>query len=354
MRVDVVIAVHSTSRPVGRAVASVLDGNSGQAGVTVVCHNIGTDQIAPGVADRHRDRVRFLEHHDGIASAAGPFNAGTRAARGEFVSIMGSDDTLQPGAVDAWLALADRTGAQTVVSRLLIGSRHRPVPTPPTRPWLRGLADPVADRLAYRSAPLGLVSHEARERLGLEQVEGVPVGPDVPYVIRLWVETQVAVQRRGPGYAIGEDASDRVTLTTRPIEAEFTFLRHLLDQHWFAAYPQPVRDAIVVKLIRIHLFGAVFYRSDPTYWTPTERHDLQRMAERLTQAAPTVTQVLSRADRELLDGILTPSVPADELIGRAHARRRHGTPATVLTRDLRHLLRREAPPRFMAASLLTR
>src|SRR5699024_3866927 len=83
----------------------------------------------------------------------------------------------------------------------------------------------------------------------------------------------------------------------------------------------------------------------------TERHDLQRMAERLTQAAPTVTQVLSRADRELLDGILTPSVPADELIGRAHARRRHGTPETVLTRDLRHLLRTEAPPRFMAAAL---
>ncbi|USQ81838.1 glycosyltransferase [Ornithinimicrobium faecis] len=354
MRVDVVIAVHSPSRPIGRAVASVLDGNGAHAGVTVVCHNITADEIAPGVGEQHRDRVRFLEHHDGVHSAAGPFNAGTRAARGEFVSIMGSDDTFQPGAIDAWLDLADRTEAETVIARLVIGSAHRPVPTPPTRPWLRGLADPVADRLAYRSAPLGLVSNQARERLGLEQVEGVPVGPDVPYVTRLWVETKVAVQRRGPGYAIGEDATDRVTLTPRPIAREFAFVRHLLDQDWFAAYPQPVRDAIVAKVIRIHLFGAVFYRSDPTYWTPVERRDLQAMAEHLTEAAPNVTQVLSRADRELLDGILTPSVPADELIRRAHARRRHGTPATVLTRDLRHLWRREAPPRFMAASLLTR
>lgn len=354
MRVDVVIAVHSTSRPIGRAVASVLDGNGAHAAVTVVCHNIGAEQVAPGIAAEHRDATRLIEHQDGIHSAAGPFNAGTRAARGEFVSIMGSDDTLQPGAIDAWLDLADRTGAETVISRLVLGSGHRPVPTPPTRPWLRGVADPVADRLAYRSAPLGLVSNEARERLGLEQVEGVPVGPDVPYVTRLWVETTVAVQRRGPAYAIGEDATDRVTLTTRPIAQEFAFVRHLLDQDWFAAYPRPVRDAIVVKVIRIHLFGAVFYRSDPDYWTDAERRDLQAMAERLTRVAPKVTQVLSRADRDLLDGILTPAVPAEELIRRAHARRRHGTPATVLTRDLRHLWRREAPPRFMAASLLTR
>lgn len=360
MRVDVVIAVHTPTRPVGRAVASILDGNTGpdpahpHTGVTVVCHNIAADQIASGVAEHHRDRVRFFEYHDGIRSAAGPFNEGMRQARGEFVSIMGSDDTLQPGAVDAWLALADRTHAETVISRLVIGERHRPVPTPPTRPWLRGLADPVADRLAYRSAPLGLVSNQGRQRLGIELAEGLSVGDDVPYVTRLWAETRVACQRRGPAYVIGEDATDRVTLHPRPIAAELAFVHHLLDQDWFADYPDARREAVVVKAIRIHLFGAVFYRSDPSHWTDAERRDLRAVAERLTEAAPHATQLLSRADRDLLDGILTPSVPAGDLVALAHARRRHGTPATVLTRDLRHLLRREAPPRLMAASLLTR
>ncbi|HLS45860.1 MAG TPA: glycosyltransferase [Ornithinicoccus sp.] len=354
MRVDVVIAVHTAARPVGRAVASVLDGNGAHAGVTVVCHNISTQEVAPGVAAHHRDRVRFLEHHDGIRSAAGPFNAGMRAARGEFVSIMGSDDTLQAGAVASWLDRADRTAAETVVSRLLIGETRRVVPTPPTRPWLRGLADPVSDRLSYRSAPLGLVSNATRERLGLELVEGVPVGPDVPYVTRLWVETKVACQRRGPAYVIGEDATDRVTLDPRPIAQELAFLRHLLDQAWFAGYPEVVREAVVVKAVRIHLFGAVFYRPEPSSWTPTERADLRAVAEHLSRAAPHAVDVLSRADRNLLDAIQDPSVPAEELVRRARARRRHGTPATVLTRDLRHLLRREAPPRFMTASLLTR
>lgn len=360
MRVEVVIAVHTPSRPVGRAVASVLDGNTGpdpaapHTGVTVVCHNISGEEIAPGVDAQHRDRVRFLEHHDGIRSAAGPFNAGMRAARSEFVSIMGSDDSLQPGAIDAWLDLADRTGAETVISRLVIGECHRPVPTPPTRPWLRGRADPVADRLAYRSAPLGLVSTQARERLGAELVEGLPVGDDVPYVTRLWAETRVACQRRGPAYVIGEDATDRVTLATRPIADELTFLEHLLEQQWFLDYPQSVREAVVIKAIRIHLFGAVFYRSEPDHWTAAEREDLRAVAVQLARSAPGAAHVLSRADRDVVDAILDLSVPADELIRRAQARRRHGTPGTLLTRDLRHLLRREAPPRFMAASLLTR
>lgn len=352
--VDVVIAVHTPTRPIGRAVASVLDGNAEHARLTVVCHNLPAREIADVLAPEHRDRVRFLPYEDPHRSASGPFNAGMKAAQGDFVSIMGSDDVLEPGAVASWLRLARRTGAETVISRLLIGADRRPVHTPPVRPWLRGPAHPVADRLSYRSAPLGLVSVAARARLGAELVEGMTVGGDVPYVTRLWFETRVAVARRGPAYVIGEDAQDRVTFTPRPIVVELAFLRHLLAEPWFRAYPLEERRAVCVKATRIHLFGAVYNRPDPAFWTADERTALARVAAELLAGAPGFERVLSLADRALLDAIRSRRASAESMIAGARARRRHGHPTTVVPRDPSRLLAREAPVRLMAASVLVR
>lgn len=349
--VDVVIAVHTPTRPIARAVASVLEGNARHTRLSVVCHNVVASDIAAAVDPAHRDQVSWLEHHDGMRSASGPFNAGMRAARGEFVSIMGSDDVLRPGAVDAWLALAHAHRAETVVTRLALGTPDRRVPTPPTRPTLRGVADVVRDRLSYRSAPLGLVSTAARARLGAELVEGMPVGGDVAYVTRLWCETRVVVDRKGPGYVIGEDATDRVTYAPRPIEVELGFLRHLLEQPWFTAYPEAVRTAVATKLLRIHVFGAVLNRPDPQWWTPAERTALADVVRHLCDAAPALADPLSKADNALARAVVdTAATPAEEMIGLARARRRHGTPATVIPERLTQVAHPEAPPRFMTAS----
>lgn len=356
-RVEVVIACHTPTRPVGRAVASVLDDNGPAAGVTVVCHGVGAQQIRSVVAHRHREQVRFLEHDDGVRSPAGPFNAGMRAARGEFVSLLGSDDRLLPGAVDSWLRLADaRPGGKEVdcvISRLALGRPDRVVPTPPVRPWLRpgAPADLVRDRLSYRSAPLGLVRSSTRDRLGLELAEGFPVGDDVPYVTRLWAETRVVVDRSGPPYLVGEDAADRVTMHPRPVAAELGFVAHLSDQEWFRAYPADVRSAVATKLLRIHVFGAVLHRPDPAWWTPGERADLAEVVRTVLGSAPAAADPLSLADHDLLAACRDPDVPAVRLVELAHARRRHGRPRTLLPRHPALALHPEAPGPFMAASL---
>lgn len=350
--VEVIIAVHTPTRPIARAVASVLDGNAANSSVTVVCHNVEPDGIAEELPLAHRDQVRFLAHTDEFRSASGPFNAGMRASTAEFVSIMGSDDTLSPGAVDSWLGVARKTGAESVLTRLCLGEPGKAVPTPPARRWHQGLADPIKDRLSYRSAPLGLVSNAARQRIGAELVEGMRVGGDVSYVTRLWCETKVAIDRNGPGYVIGEDAADRVTLDPRSITEEFTFLRHLLAQDWLTGYPQDLRTAIVTKLVRIHVFGAIWYRQDSAWWTEAERLALAEILEQFSQAAPDYAKPLSRADHAVLDAASDPSVPALTLLDAARDRRRHGRPATVIPAHLGQLLHPEAPPRFMAASWL--
>lgn len=353
--VSVVIAVHSAQRPIGRAVASVLDGNGDLSEISVVCHNIAAETIAAQLAPEHRDQVRYLEHHDGIASPAGPFNAGMRAATGDYVSIMGSDDTLAPGAVRSWLGTARATGAETVITRLELGGRR--VPTPPVRPLRRlrpGLLDPVKDRVSYRSAPLGLVSLAAKRRLDTELVEPLLVGSDVPYVTRLWFETAVAYDSAGPGYRIGEDATDRVTYAPRPIVDTLACIEAILQASWFAEYSARARAAVAQKVTRIHVFGAVWHRQDAAWWTADEREQLAAVTAALQVAVPGYADPLSRADRALLDACADPAVPAAELIRRANARRRFGRPATVIPSRLASALHREAPPRFMCASLLAR
>lgn len=351
-RVDVIIACHSETRPIGRAVASVLDGNRDSVRLTVVCHNIEVGKIRKGIEERHLPDLTFLSLMDGIPSPSGPFELGMRSATGEFVSIMGSDDMLQPGAVAAWLAIADESGAESVISRLLLGGKI--VRTPPTRPWYVGIADPVKDRLSYRSAPLGLVSTAARSRTGARLLPNVQVGDDVPYVTQLWFQTKTAVQRSGPGYVIGESAIDRVTYRTRPIADEFSFIHTLLDADWYRQLAADQRVAIAAKLLRIHVFGVITNRPGPSWWTEEQRGALARAAGRVVDSAPGVLDRLSIADNRVVEAIRNQDVPAETLIELAHARRRHGMPLTLVPGSLRMLFAREAPLRFMAASVLTR
>lgn len=359
-QVDVVVAVHTTERPVDRAVRSVL-ATRAPVRVTVVCHGVPAEKIAdrlgslPELARSRGHEVRLVEHEDGVRSPAGPFNKGLDLAEAEFVALLGSDDRLERGALDSWLALAQ--DADVVVPRLAYarpdGSVREVVPTPPARPGRRRRLDPVRDRLAYRSAPLGLVRRQVLERLGLRHVEGVPVGEDLELSTRLWFEGgRVAFDRRGPAYLVGEDAGDRVTFAGRPVAEDLAWLPPFLSAGWFGALPLEARRAIAVKVLRIHVFGAVHYR--PGAWRHGERADLERLTRLVLEAAPGCERVLSRAERDLLDAVLDPSVPVDRLAALSARRRRHGAPATLLTRDLRQMLAREAPLRLMTASVLAR
>lgn len=348
---EVIIACHTPERPIGRAVRSVLRGNEEVASVLVVCHNISREEIAAAIDPGDRHRVRLLEHHDRHRSASGPFNAGFENGDSRFVAIMGSDDTLEPGAIASWLRVQQRTGAHFVITRLALGSARRGVPTPAARMWRPGPVDLVRDRLSYRSAPLGLIDRSRLLTSGFRLAEGATVGGDVEMVTRMMHQWSVAYDRFGPPYVIGEDAGDRVTYIVRPMDEQLGFVGPMLSASWFRTTHPEVRHAIVVKFLRIHVFGAVFYRDRAEIWTGAERDSLARQVEELLAAAPSAPAVLSRADRALLDACLDPDVPAPVLIARAKERRRHGRPATVLTQDLSHVLHREAPLRFMAASL---
>lgn len=349
--VDVIIAVHDPARPIARAVGSVLDGGSARTRVTVVAHNTDPEPIRTALRRWDHDaRLRVSAVHDGVHSPAGPFNAGLAAATARFTSVMGSDDTLEAGAVDSWLRRADGAGADVVIARLRYAA-GRAVPTPPTRPGRRDRLDGVRDRLSYRSAPLGLVS---TARFGaLRFTPGRAVGEDVPYVTRLWFsDARISYDRTGPAYVLHEDVVGRATVAPRPIADELAYLSDVTAAGWFAELSAPQRMAFCVKALRIHVFGAVSNRADPGSWTHAERSALAERAGTVLTACADAVRVLSRRDRVLLTAVTDPSVPVEAMLTAARRRRVFAAPGSLLPQRWADALRREAPLRMMAASAL--
>lgn len=353
-QVTVVIACHSAERPLDRAVRSVLEGNERRARPLVVAHNISPEELSLSIAEDLRPHVQILHHTDGISSPTGPFNAGLDAVETPWCAVMGSDDWLEPGAVQSWLRLAKRYKAEAVLTNLALGSPTRTVPTPPARVLHRGLRHERADRLVYRSAPLGLLSTSTLERLELKFIPGLSVGEDVAFATRLACEARVAVDRTGPAYVIGEDAGDRVTYVVRPIREQLAFIPPLIASPWFNRLAPSTRAAIIVKLIRIHVFGAVHYRPGVESWSGSDREDLASLCQELLKVGPSAVRALSRAEAALLAACLDVTVDATRLAELSRKRRQHGTPATLATTHVADLFLPDAPPRFMGASVATK
>jgi len=352
--VDAVVAVHDESRPIDRAVASLSASGlrpGSELRITVVCHNIDPDRIARRLTAFEGAGLRLLPLADGISSAAGPFNAGVEAATGRYVSIMGSDDFLEPEALAAWREIADEATADAVIAPQ-VHQGGAPVRTPPVRRLHRGALHPLKDRLIYRTAPLGLIARDAVERLELSFTPGLVTGEDQSFSARLWFGGRGLRYASGaPRYVVGADAATRITTTPRPLRDVFAFIDHLSGDDWFATLPQDARRAIAVKFVRVHIVESARVRIEAGAWTADDHACAAGLVERLRHAAPGFERTLAIADRRALDAIVDAGAGAERIAALAQARRRFGMPSTLLTRSSA-LLAADAPLRFMAASAL--
>ncbi|WP_454295691.1 glycosyltransferase [Salana multivorans] len=186
--IDVVVPVHDARRPLTRLLRSVLTDVRARVRVIVVCHDIEPDDVREGLARDVQlagdERVELVGFRDGVRSPAGPLTRGLEHVRAPYFTKIDSDDSLAPGALDAWLTLARQTGAHAVMP---VMDWPGSVPTPPLRPLsLRGGArlDPVADRLAYRTSTMGLLARSLRSRA--VPTPGLATGEDIVPGLRVW------------------------------------------------------------------------------------------------------------------------------------------------------------------------
>ncbi|WP_024357447.1 glycosyltransferase [Leucobacter chironomi] len=351
--VDVTIAVHSATRPIARAVASVLEHTSAPVRVNVVAHNIEPEIIRRNLGEyADHPALRLLGLRDGIHSAAGPMNHGLARSDAPYVSILGSDDEFAPGAIDSWLATARETRADAVLARIRL-VRGGTDPYPPVRRGRRkSRLDGRRDRLAYRSAPLGLID---RERFGhLRFSEGLGSGEDLTYSLTLWFTGErVAYDLDGPPYVGHDDADDRVTFgPTRPLDRDFAFLDELEALPWFAAASPAVRTAITVKLIRIHFFDAVLARSSSQQALYESRDGLVALVDRLFALAPGAGSLLSRSDHAVFAALRDPWATLEEVGEAMRARQSYFKAASLIPSNPFLILHAQAPFRTLLAGFL--
>jgi hypothetical protein len=349
--VDVVIPVHTDRRPIARATASVLATASTATRVNVVCHNVDPGAIGAALGDwNHDPRVRLLHVSDGIPSPAGPINAGLDAATAEFTALLGSDDEYEPGAVDAWVAVARRDDAHVVIPplRTIPGG---PTRSPPTRPGRSHGLDGVKDRLAYRTVQLGLVS---RERFGdLRMTTGLRSGEDVIQGATLWYSgARISRVRRGPGYLINQDDADRTSTSTKPATESLGFLVAVLAPEFTSTLTAAQRESFAVKVLRTHvmdILGASLRAGAPA-------EDLAALAAAVRQVlalAPSAAGIVSlresRIVAELQHGADPERLAAEHRVLTDFKRVSNLVPASLL-----RVLHREAPLRFLGATAFMR
>jgi hypothetical protein len=343
-RVDVVIAVHTPARPIRRAVESVLAASDGRSAAVVVAHGTPVAGIESLLEGLPAARVRVVPFADGIRSPAGPFTHGLSLADAPFVAVMGSDDTLEPGAIDRALARASADGAEVVVLPLRhAGGELVRAPLPRWRRTRR--LDPVRDRMFTRSAPLAIIRADLVAQQALVFDPSYATGEDLEFGARLWLAARASYDPADPAYVIGADAADRVTTEVAELGDVLAAPLALAGRAWVAASSSAVRRSLGVKVLRVHVLGSLLRRGEgSTDLGADEAAAVAATIDAWLSRAPGALAPFSRADRALLEAARH-GLDADGLREAVAARARAGRVARLVPRNPLRVLDRESTVR---------
>lgn len=344
---EIVIGVHNGSRPVERAVSSVLR-NTSRVRATVVAHNHPRVAVLERLGTLAEDpRVQVLELHDGVRSPANPYNFALERSSAEFVGVLGSDDELAAGALDAWLAIAHRDAADVVIApiwRVNTGA----VPAPRVRARRKSELDGDRDRLFERTAPLGIWRRTTFQSLRF--LEGLPRGIDHEFGLELWFSGRnISFDASTPPYLEHDDQSDRVTKVAGTAADDFAYLEVLLTSEVFDRMGSRARRAVVAKIIRSHVVGSVFARASRDGLSQEDRRALRAVVRRLRESAPDVDRILARRDGFLLRRVLEEQGTGEWIASQLSTRGRYARFDAVVPGSILYALHRHAPLRSLIA-----
>ena len=255
---------------------------------------------------------------------------------------MGSDDWLDPGALDDWAEQVEHRRLDV----LLAGMRHQDgqaLRNPPVRPWRRNNLDAVKDRLYYRAAPLGLIRRSLLEKPARRFEEGLPTGEDIAFSVELFsVAHRIGVAFGSRRYVVGADAADRVTGSPHSVVTVLAPANLMFKSEWFVALPERLRTSAVTARIRGSIIADATRRRTVSDWTPDGIAAVAETIAAARQLAPRACDPLSRSDRELLDALERPMVGVEEAVKAVSRWSSAGLRDRLLPRGIVYALHRES------------
>ena len=354
--VDIVIPVHSLTRPLARAVdsavAAALPLGRERFVITVVAHHLSPEQVGGMLSEAQREQVEIIGCPDEGITAGVPRTTALERTTATYISFMDSDDTLDPGAVSRWVGVAERHGSDLVIPGLFHTNGMTDI-TPLTRPGRGRNLDAVADRLVYRGSVFGLARVATVRRLGARFDRTTPTAEDLAYSMKLYVLANRIDYAAGfPTYVMRDDANDRVSRKALAVKSQMAAAVALSRQEWFAATDPALRAAYALKFIRINLFEAVEAHLRRGSWDRGEATAAAESLAVLVDHVPGAREQFSRADAEVVELLETMTTDLERLRRALAARRRYATPAALLTPHPEWMLARNAPLRIYTAAVI--
>ena len=249
--VSIVIVTHNNASDIELAVSSAVHQSYPRVEVIVV-DNASTDGTEVLVAQRFGDRVRYLRQAENRFDGGG-YNAGFRAARGEFIQFLDADDFLAPEKIETQVAVFQANPQADIVrGRFRRFQRHAGQAV-----WVDADAAPPADLLGALiastnvGAETGLLIHSllfrrrTLERLG--EWDETIIGADLDFFLRAaWAACRFA-----------ECPESLCFYQVRPGQMSADVATHLANREktWAKALEyvteEPYRSAIAKKLARL-------------------------------------------------------------------------------------------------------
>jgi hypothetical protein len=239
-RISVVIPAYNAAEFIEETLESIRKQSLPAEQIEVIVANDGsTDDTLDVLQEYQRTRMPALTILDlpNSGSAAAPRNAGLAAANGEFVHFVDADDLLHPLMFQDILRLADETGSDIVLSRMVnFGDGERSIPRRVFEKERR--AEDFIETYAYRTlGPWKLFRRELLVREGLTFPAGYRNGEDQPFVMGAYLAANHISAANAREYYRLRNHSENVS--RKPQTAEQDFLKALLLARTVIAGTEP-------------------------------------------------------------------------------------------------------------------